>query len=67
MYSPWRSPSLALKKILGMRNPMVYQYVNHKMLISVSELEWNQCIQGLTMMECLQGGNCTWLERVELG
>eukprot|EP00971_Amphidinium_carterae_P140932 2792305-Amphidinium_carterae.1 len=32
MYSPWLPSSLALKKILKMRNPMVYQYVNHKML-----------------------------------
>eukprot|EP00971_Amphidinium_carterae_P112057 2219543-Amphidinium_carterae.1 len=35
MYSPWLPPSLALEKNSGMRNPMVYQYVNHKMCFDV--------------------------------
>eukprot|EP00971_Amphidinium_carterae_P076412 1509153-Amphidinium_carterae.1 len=32
MYSPWLPPSLAVEKMSGMRNPMLYQYVNHEML-----------------------------------
>eukprot|EP00971_Amphidinium_carterae_P104974 2078712-Amphidinium_carterae.2 len=36
MYSPWLPPSLAVEKISGMRNPMVYQYVNHEMLCALT-------------------------------
>eukprot|EP00971_Amphidinium_carterae_P235060 4664612-Amphidinium_carterae.2 len=32
MYSPWLPPSLAIEKMSGMRNPMLYQYVNHDAL-----------------------------------
>eukprot|EP00971_Amphidinium_carterae_P309011 6139955-Amphidinium_carterae.1 len=36
MYSPWLPPSLALEKMLGMRNPMVYQYVNYEILCALT-------------------------------
>eukprot|EP00971_Amphidinium_carterae_P272905 5416356-Amphidinium_carterae.1 len=36
MYSPWLPPSLAIEKMSGMRNPMLYQYVNHKMLCALT-------------------------------
>eukprot|EP00971_Amphidinium_carterae_P108555 2149253-Amphidinium_carterae.1 len=36
MYSPWLPPSLAMEKMSGMRNPMLYQYVNHKMLCALT-------------------------------
>eukprot|EP00971_Amphidinium_carterae_P138534 2744874-Amphidinium_carterae.1 len=36
MYSPWLPPSLAVEKMSGMRNPMLYQYVNHEMLCALT-------------------------------
>eukprot|EP00971_Amphidinium_carterae_P261478 5187438-Amphidinium_carterae.1 len=35
MYSPWLPPSLAVE-MSGVRNPMLYQYVNHKMLCALT-------------------------------
>eukprot|EP00971_Amphidinium_carterae_P297293 5906109-Amphidinium_carterae.1 len=36
MYSPWLPPSLAMEKMSGMRNPMLYQNVNHEMLCALT-------------------------------